>query len=150
MSFPGWLISTVIHRRASWRLAGRAFLMKEIPLTKGKVALVDDDLYPYLMMNKWQALHTNNDLLYAATRELLQRLTPALEKEVLGLRVTFIRHEGFENAIGKFRFEFSGQIQETPEIDLVNLRTNNDVLKVMLKVREMRSNFLKECFAHAA
>lgn len=27
--------------------------MKTIPLTQGKVALVDDDLYPYLAMNTW-------------------------------------------------------------------------------------------------
>lgn len=85
-----------------------------------------------------------------AIHDLLNRLSKVLEKEVVGLTVTWKRCQTLDSDIGKFRFEFSGQTQETPEIDLVNLRTNNDVLKVMLKVREMRSNFLKECFAHAA
>lgn len=40
--------------------------MKEIPLTRSMVALVDDDLYPYLSMYKWHA-HKEDNRFYAWT-----------------------------------------------------------------------------------
>jgi hypothetical protein len=41
-------------------------MTKQIPLTQGKVALVDDDMYDYLMQWKWQAKRNRkSDLWYA-------------------------------------------------------------------------------------
>jgi hypothetical protein len=46
--------------------------MKEIPLTKGKVAIVDDDVYDYLMQWKWYYEGTG----YAARRARSYELNP--------------------------------------------------------------------------
>lgn len=43
--------------------------MKEIPLTQGKVALVDDDMYDYLMQWKWHAHCYGNNIWYARRNE---------------------------------------------------------------------------------
>jgi hypothetical protein len=40
-------------------------IMKEIILTQGKVALVDDEDYDFLMQWKWYALHSHKDIYYA-------------------------------------------------------------------------------------
>jgi hypothetical protein len=40
--------------------------MKEIPLTKGEVAIVDDQDYEWLMRYKWHAMHEGN-ICYAET-----------------------------------------------------------------------------------
>lgn len=42
--------------------------MKEIPLTQGKVALVDDDMYDYLMQWKWYATKNPSGKWYAKRR----------------------------------------------------------------------------------
>lgn len=40
--------------------------MKEIPLTQGKFALVDDEDFEFLSQWKWQAVKKDNDKFYAA------------------------------------------------------------------------------------
>ncbi len=46
--------------------------MKEIPLTKGKVAFVDDDLYEFLMQWKWSTLE--NDHYYAVRTDKFNKM----------------------------------------------------------------------------
>lgn len=43
--------------------------MKEIPLTQGFVALVDDEDYEWLIQHKWYILRTKSGNLYAQTRK---------------------------------------------------------------------------------
>jgi hypothetical protein len=45
--------------------------MKEIPLTQGKVALVDDEDYEWLSQWKWLYVRSTNDLGYAARSQWL-------------------------------------------------------------------------------
>jgi hypothetical protein len=62
-------------------------LMKEIPLTQGKFAIVDDDDYEKLMQHKWQAQKDKNT--FYANRTIRvngKRTALSMHREILGLK----------------------------------------------------------------
>lgn len=65
--------------------------MKEIPITKGYVALVDDEDFDWLSQWKWQARFIPGRTVYA---QRTQRLTPGVH----GLRKTITMHRAIMNA----------------------------------------------------
>lgn len=76
-------------------------MTKQIPLTKGKFALVDDEDYAYLSKVKWR-VHTNNELLYAITgshhngnKEVLMHVL--IMKPPKGMGVDHWNHDGLDN-----------------------------------------------------
>lgn len=82
--------------------------MREIPLTKGYVAIVDDEDYNRLMGTSWYALISSN-LVYAARRvtddrgrriQLMHRL---LLGEPDGLQVDHENHNGLDNQRSNLR-----------------------------------------------
>lgn len=59
--------------------------MREIQLTKGYVAIVDDDDYEYLSQFRWFALETRNDRVYATRhtpRNKYTRSTIYMHREI--------------------------------------------------------------------
>ncbi len=64
--------------------------MKEIPLTQGQVALVDDDVYNYLMQWKWFAQKGGHT--YYAERQ--QAIAKGKQRPVLMHREVIAFHEG--------------------------------------------------------
>lgn len=83
--------------------------MKEIPLTKGKVALVDDEDYDYLMQWKWYAKNDKKDTWYAFRSSYSKNshhticITIGMHREIMGLKkgnklqVDHINHNGLDN-----------------------------------------------------
>ncbi len=74
---------------------------KQIPLTKGKFAIVDDEDYLYLHKIKWR-VHCNNEILYAVTgshhngdKEVLMHSMIMQTPE--GKVVDHINHDGLDN-----------------------------------------------------
>ena len=57
--------------------------MKRIPLTQGKFAIVDDDMYEYLNQWKWHATSTNGGY-YAVRSTRVSRIS--MHREILRLR----------------------------------------------------------------
>lgn len=74
--------------------------MKELPLTRGKVALVDDEDLPKIHnLGKWQAVNPDSDLWYARTTFykkaiLLHRFLMGVHNERYGFRVDHIDFNG--------------------------------------------------------
>ena len=64
--------------------------MKEIILSQGRVALVDDDDYGWLNSRKWQAVYKKGDNTFYATRgEIVSgghHTTLLMHREILGLK----------------------------------------------------------------
>jgi hypothetical protein len=63
--------------------------MKEIPLSQGKVALVDDEDYEWLMQWKWQ-VRWNGWTHYAMRRDKYTKTTVLMHREILGVRKGFL------------------------------------------------------------
>ncbi len=94
--------------------------MREIPLTQGKVALVDDVDYDWLNRFKWCA-HQNKNGLWYAHREMRigvgrkNRLTVSMHCEILGLKFGDKRqgdhqnHNGLDNRRANIRICTQGQ-----------------------------------------
>ncbi len=68
--------------------------MKTIPLTKGKVALVDDDMFEYLNQWEWRAEKTHYGG-YMATRAC--RMSRQIMSCPQGLQVDHINHNTLDN-----------------------------------------------------
>jgi hypothetical protein len=70
--------------------------MKEIPLTQGKVALVDDEDFEALSQFKWFAHKTSHSKTYYALRNTgkgKERTTIRMHRQILGLSATtFVDH----------------------------------------------------------
>jgi len=67
--------------------SGATFFMKEIKLTKGQVALVDDEDFEYLNQWKWFA-HVRRDRYYAARSDWSNRpksKTISMHRVILGI-----------------------------------------------------------------
>jgi hypothetical protein len=83
--------------------------MKEIPLTQGKVALVDDEDYEHLSQFKWHAMRDRRkwvDDVWYARRTVKDAVTGKerviqMQKEIMrpppGLFVAFRNHDGLDN-----------------------------------------------------
>ncbi len=90
--------------------------MKQITLTQGKVSLVDDADYDWLMQYKWCAMKTR--LTYYAVRgdKIIRRLV-LMHRELLGLsygdnrEVDHIHHNGLDNRRSEIRIVTSQQNQ---------------------------------------
>lgn len=73
--------------------------MREIPLTQGKIALVDDEDYEYLSQFKWQAVR-DRGLWYAVRRSGYTHIR--MHREILGItdpdvQVDHRNHNGLDN-----------------------------------------------------
>ena len=78
-------------------------MMKEIELTQGKVAIVDDEDYEYLRQFKWHARTNKSGIYYAERKES----TPGKQKNILmhryimgtpaGMSTDHINHNGLDN-----------------------------------------------------
>jgi hypothetical protein len=67
--------------------------MREIPLTQGKVAIVDDDLYPRLSQVHWCALHVGRNRWYAASSMGGTRANQYMHRVVVpGAEKQFVHH----------------------------------------------------------
>lgn len=77
--------------------------MKEIPLTQGKVTLVDDEDYDYLNQFRWFA--HKNDYTYYATRNIklnngkrtILRMQNVIKQAYNGFIIDHIDHDGLNN-----------------------------------------------------
>ena len=91
--------------------------MKEIPLTKGKVALVDDDDYPHLLKFKWHANRSARCHTWYAETTIRYRqwevLRTSIHRLVLGARrgeeVDHIDGNGLNNQKSNLRFATRAQ-----------------------------------------
>ena len=80
--------------------------MKEIKLSQGQVALVDDEYYEFLNQWKWYAYKGINDVFYVARS--IKRVQIKMHREILGLtlfeeRGDHIDHNGLNNQRGNLR-----------------------------------------------
>lgn len=77
--------------------------MKQIPLTRGKFALVDDEDYEFLMQWKWHAKSSKEETtLYAQRGNYPNKGLISMHRELLGLsdvkmKVDHINHNGLDN-----------------------------------------------------
>lgn len=83
--------------------------MKEIKLTQGKVALVDDDMFEYLNQWKWFA-HKGGNKFYAIRNEPIGKNTYkhfSMHKQIMntppGMVVDHINHDGLNNLKSNLR-----------------------------------------------
>lgn len=78
-------------------------MVKEIPLSQGKVAIVDDEDYDYLNQWKWHASMVNGVLKYAARtirkdrRKITIRMHTFIMGTPKGMDTDHINHNGFDN-----------------------------------------------------
>ena len=87
--------------------------MRKIPLTQGKVALVDDEDYEWLARYEWHASSAGHGLLYAARRIVPastgRQTTTSMHVEImghgpLGTTVDHVDLDGLNNQRGNLRF----------------------------------------------
>lgn len=78
--------------------------MKQIPLTQGKVAIVDDEDYEALIAYKWHAVcHKRGrpSEVWYAMRSVSKRQTLSMHRQILpasrGLRTAHKNHDGLDN-----------------------------------------------------
>ena len=84
--------------------------MKTIPLTQGKIAIVDDEDFELVSQYKWHASHGVNDIFYAyanikknkkyihlSMHQLIMKTKPNLEMD-------HINHNGLDNRKSNLRF----------------------------------------------
>ncbi len=99
--------------------------MKEIPLTQGQFAVVDDDVYEVLMQHKWCAQKSKNTY-YAcrSTRQKGKSTTVFMHREVMmfyegtsHLDVDHRNHDGLNNTRDNLHYA-------TRRENLENMRTN--------------------------
>lgn len=92
-------------------------MVREIELTQGKVALVDDEDYEMLMRWKWQAKHHHDDVWYARhnTYEAgKKRASLIMHRVILGVtdpkvQVDHINHDGLDNRRSNIRICANGE-----------------------------------------
>jgi hypothetical protein len=88
----------------------KGVIMKKIPLTQGKFALVDDKNYKDLMQFKWYALHQGNTF-YAVRNVWIdgKRTAERMHRRILGLKLgdgkhtDHINHNGLDNQLNNIR-----------------------------------------------
>jgi len=93
-------------------------MVKEIPLTKGMVALVDDEDYERVMQFKWQAYKDKNTW-YAETTIWNETFTKSktlkmhrfIMNPINGMQIDHIDHNGLNNCKCNLRIVTSGQNQ---------------------------------------
>ncbi len=90
---------TIISRNTT-----RGIVMKQIPLTKGMFALVDDDMYDYLMQWKWH-VSQGTSTWYAERTENGQRfkMHRVIMNVPKGMDTDHINHNGLDNRIENLR-----------------------------------------------
>lgn len=89
--------------------------MREIPLTKGRVAIVDDDDYARISSHKWYVCETRGIALYAARKEKLtngKRKMILMHREILDIdgEIDHINRNGLDNRRSNLR-EATRQMQ---------------------------------------
>lgn len=83
--------------------------MKTIPLTRGLVALVDDEDYEALSQYKWRAMPTQSGLCYAlrTARDGNRQRSVLMHCEIMkpqpGQEVDHLNHDGLDNQRGNLR-----------------------------------------------
>jgi hypothetical protein len=84
--------------------------MREIPLTQGKVALVDDGDYEWLMQWKWVAKPDGGDIYYAVRYRTPQKegvVEQSMHRFILGAKPTeqvdHVDHDGLNNGRSNLR-----------------------------------------------
>jgi hypothetical protein len=74
--------------------------MKEIPLTQGKVALVDDEDYEQLRVHKWYVRRIEQKFFYACRNARAHRIV-LMHRQILGVksgeRVKFLNSNTLDN-----------------------------------------------------
>lgn len=107
--------------------------MKEIPLTRGKVALVDDDVYGYLMQWKWFAVKPSKsgDIFYA----------------VRNLRGRGRGSEYMHHAVLKY---YKTEIPEGEEIDHINLNALDNRISNLRVCSHQQNNFNKRSYKNSS
>lgn len=75
-------------------------MTKQIPLTQGKVALVDDDLFDYLNQWKWCAHRNNSSGLYYAVRSERYKINES-DKNKKGQRIVYMHREVLKTKDGE-------------------------------------------------
>lgn len=89
--------------------------MKEIKLSQGKVAIVDDADYEWLSKFKWSAFRANQDgsRYYAFRKCMVRRKIVMMHREILdapkGRSVDHIDHNGLNNCRSNIRLVTSGE-----------------------------------------
>lgn len=92
--------------------------MKEIKLTKGKIALVDDNDYDYLIQFSWHAMMTKCNCYAGRKTPRPEGKTIFMHRELMGianeLQVDHIDHDGLNNQRSNLRItSFSGNARNT-------------------------------------
>lgn len=91
-------------------LLSKGINMKQIPLTQGKFAIVDDEYYEYLMQWKWYARKDENT--YYAVRWIMQNgkgIIQRMHRLILGLKkgdgkyTDHQNHNGLDNRLRNIR-----------------------------------------------
>lgn len=88
--------------------------MKQIPLTRDKVAIVDDEDYARLVRHKWYTHVGSRNHTYYACRNLSYKTKLFMHREILGvmnrkLLVDHINHNGLDNRRSNLRICNSNQ-----------------------------------------